>query len=197
MRIGEEKIMEVAYALFKQRGVRSTRLQDIARRCGGSLWDINLIYKSKKDLVLAVLTYTINRKSAYLFINSSLSPSAITELKSFFKFVEDTVSEIGPELLSELRRYHPLALNQVKELVDNKLIPALQRSIERGLTEGFFRSELDYKLYSSTYFQVLRTMLESPRDYNETKDSITLLNEIFLHGALNVKGIRIMTNAPQ
>ena len=87
MKAGEEKIMEVAYRLFKQRGVRSTNLQHVARGCNSSLWDINLIVKSKKDLVLAVVRHTVNKKTGYLLINAALCPSAVTELNSFFKFL--------------------------------------------------------------------------------------------------------------
>ena len=143
MKAGEEKIMEVAYRLFKQRGVRSTNLKHVARGCNSSLWDINLIFESKKDLLLAVVRYTVNKKTAYLLINSSLCPSAVTELYNFFKFVDDTITDLGADILIEIRRYNPLALDQLRDLVDHKLIPCLQRNMERGHTEGFFRNELD------------------------------------------------------
>ena len=91
MKAGEEKIMEVAYRLFKQRGVRSTNLQHVARDCNSSVWDINLIFESKKDLLLAVVRHTVNKKTAHLLINSALSPSAVTELNNFFKFVRNNL----------------------------------------------------------------------------------------------------------
>jgi TetR/AcrR family transcriptional regulator, cholesterol catabolism regulator len=191
MKAGEEKIMEVAYRLFKQRGIRSTSLQHVARGCNSSLWDINFIVKSKKDLVLAVIRHNVNKKAAYLIINSALCPSAVTELKNFFKFVDDTIADLGAEILAELRRYNPLALDLLKDLVDHQLTPCLQRSIARGLTEGFFRSELDSERYASAYFYILRTVLESERDWTETTKAITHINDIFLHGVLNTKGMRI------
>jgi TetR/AcrR family transcriptional regulator, cholesterol catabolism regulator len=191
MKADEEKIMEVAYRLFKQRGIRSTNLQHVARGCNSSLWDINLIVKSRKDLVLAVVKHTLNKKTTYLVINSALCPSAVTELNNFFKFVDDTIADLGPEILTELRRYNPLALDQIRDLVDHKLIPCLQRNIDRGLTEGFFRNELDSGLYASAYFYILRTVLESERDWFETKKAIAHINDIFLHGVLNIKGMRI------
>jgi TetR/AcrR family transcriptional regulator, cholesterol catabolism regulator len=191
MKAGEEKIMEVAYRLFKQRGVRSTNLHHVAKGCNISLWDVNLIFKSKKDLVLAVVRHTANKKTAYLLINSSLCPSAVTELNNFFKFVDDTITDLGAEILTEIRRYNPLALDQLRDLVDHKLIPCLQRNVDRGLTEGFFRNELDSGLYASAYFYILRTLLESERDWVETKKAIAHINDIFLHGVLSVKGMRI------
>lgn len=191
MKIGEEKIVEVAYRLFKQRGVRLTNLQHVARECGCSLWDVNLIFKSKKDLVLAVVRNILNKKTVYLLINASLSPSAVAELNNFFKFVDDTMADLSTEIFTELKRYHPLALDQLSDLVEHKLIPCLQKNMERGRSEGFFRNELDSEQYASTYFYILRTVLESERDWVETKKAITHINSIFLHGALNIKGMRI------
>lgn len=191
MRIGEEKVAEVAYRLFKQRGVRSTNLQHIAKACGTSLFDLNSVYKSKKELVLAVVRYTLSKKASYLLINSSLSPSAVSELNNFFKVIGESIADLGADIFNELRRYNPEALDQLRELVDQNLVPSLQRNIERGLHEGFYRDSLDSAQYASTYFHILRTTLESERNWEETKKAVAQINDIFLHGVLNIKGMRI------
>lgn len=191
MKVGEEKILEVAYDLLKQRGVRSTNLQQVARKCGISLWDINLLFKSKKDLVLAVVKHSMNKKADYLLINSSLSASAVTELSNFFNFINNAIADLGPEMLTELRRYHPLSLDQLQDLVNHRLIPCLQRNMERGRSEGFYRNAIDSDEYASTYFSILKTVLESERDWRETTRTITHINDIFLHGVLNAKGMRV------
>jgi TetR/AcrR family transcriptional regulator, cholesterol catabolism regulator len=191
MKVGEEKIIETAYTLFKQRGIRSTRMQHVAQACGTSLWDVSVIFKSKKDLVLAVIRQIVRKKTAYLLISSSLSPSAVTELSTFFRFVDETLSAFGAEIFGELKRYHPLALDQLKDVVDEQLIPCLIRNMQRGLMEGFYRTELDSELYASTYFYILRSVLESERDWSQTKEAITHINDLFLHGVLNAKGMRV------
>jgi TetR/AcrR family transcriptional regulator, cholesterol catabolism regulator len=191
MKVSEEKIIEAAYALFKQRGIRSTSLQNVARACGTRLWEVNLLFKSKKDLLLAVVRHVVNKKAVYLLISSSLSPSAVTELNTFFKFVDDTIGALGADILAELKRYHPLALDHVKDIVDGTLIPCLQKNMQRGLSEGFYRPEVDTEFYAVTYFYILRTVLESERDWTQTKEAIRHINDIFLHGVLNAKGMRI------
>ena len=191
MKVGEEKIIETAYKLFRQRGIRSIRMQKVARICGISVLDINLQFKSKKDLLLAVVRYIVNKKAAYLLISAPLAPSAVTELNTFFKFVDDTIEALGSEILVELKRYHPLALDQLQDVVDGKLIPCLRQNVQRGLTEGFYREGLDAELYASTYFYILRIVLESEGDWTQTKKAIEHTNDIFLHGVLNVKGMRV------
>ena len=83
MKVNEEKILEVAYRLYKQKGVQSVNLQHVACTCGVGLWDVKLKFKSKKDLVSAMVKYILDKKSVYLSINSSLSPSAVAEMINF------------------------------------------------------------------------------------------------------------------
>jgi AcrR family transcriptional regulator len=115
MKVGEEKILEGAYKLFREKGVRSVKMQQLARTCGLSLYDLNLKFKTKKELILAVVKFILNRKSGYLLINSSLSPSAVAELNNFFKFIDDNIGELGSDIFIELKRNHPDAFDQLKE----------------------------------------------------------------------------------
>lgn len=190
MKVEEEKILDVAYRLFKEKGVRSVSLQQIARVCGVGTGQLYLKFKSKKDLIMALARHIIEKKSTYLFINSSLSPSAVAELSNFFKVVEDSLQEFE-SMFHDVKRYAPLVLNQLNELVDSRLIPYLQANMERGLTEGFYRDAFNFDRYASTYFYVVRTVLESERNWTETKQAIAHINDIFLHGVLNAKGMRV------
>lgn len=191
MMVSEEKMIEAAQRLFKQQGVRSTSMHDVARACRASLQDVTLIFTSKKDLMLAVFKHAASKKTAHLSIVSALSPSAVSELNTIFKFVSETIDSLGAEFHTELKRYQPLALDQLNHLVDETLIPCLQKNMQRGLSEGFYRTALDTELYATTYFSILRGVLESDRDWTQTIKAISLLNDIFLHGVLNAKGLRI------
>jgi AcrR family transcriptional regulator len=192
MKVPEEKILEVAYALFKEKGVRAVRMQDVAKNCGITLWDINTKFKSKKELILNVIRYILTKKSTYLVVNSSVSPSAVTELSNFFKFISENLDELGSNIFLEFGRHDPLALDQLKELVELTLMPYMHKVIERGITEGFCRSDLDLDRYAPIYFYILRSIIESHSDnWIEAKHMVNHINDIFLHGALNAKGMRL------
>lgn len=191
MKVHEERILETAYRIFRQRGIRSTDLQQVAKACGIETRELKLLYNSKKELVLAVVRHAMDKKTAHLLINTSLSPSAVTELNTFFRFVEDSIGALGAEIFAELKRYNPIALDQLEEIVNSKLIPCLQKIILRGITEGFYREDMEADLYASTYFHILRTILESDRDWDYARRTIAHIHTIFLHGALNAKGMRV------
>src|SRR5688572_15893255 len=110
MKVGEARILDISYRLFKEKGVRSVTLKQIARGSQISLWDLNLKFKSKKDLILALVKRIIEKKSTYLFINSSLSASAVAELTKFFRVVEESVREFEP-IFQEVKRYDPVVLD--------------------------------------------------------------------------------------
>lgn len=192
MRISEEKILDIAFKLFKDKSVRAVRMQDIARACGVSLWDVNEKFKSKKDVILSLIRYILRKKSTFLLVSSSISPSPVTELSNFLKFMHDNIIELGLSVFTELGRYHPVALDQLKDMVELTLMPYMQRVIERGIDEGFFRRELDREMYVALYFDTIRKAIEkNPSNWTETQRAVAHINDIYFHGALNVKGMRV------
>lgn len=192
MRISEEKILDVALKLFKEKSVGAVRMQDIARACGVSLWDVNEKFKSKKDLILALIRCILRKKSTFLLVSSSISPSPVTELNNFLKFMHENIVELGPSIFIQLGRYHPVALDQLKEVVELTLMPYMQTVIERGIDEGFCRHELDREMYVASYFDTIRKAIEkNASNWTETQRLVVHINDIYFHGALNVKGMRV------
>lgn len=59
MKKTRQKILTNALALFNQNGVGNVRLQDIAARAGISAGNLSYHYKTKKDLMEAVLGYML------------------------------------------------------------------------------------------------------------------------------------------
>ncbi|HWA34517.1 MAG TPA: TetR/AcrR family transcriptional regulator [Cyclobacteriaceae bacterium] len=189
--VDEAKIVRVAYRLFRQRGIHSTTLQQVVRACNARSADIHLIFKSKHELVLAVIRYAVNRKMIHLSIASSLAPSAIAELRNFLQFVDETLTTLGAGVLDELAKDHRLTLDQLQDLVDDRMMPYLKKNIKRGLSEGFYRKGLNAELHAATYFYLLRTLLESRRGWTRTRKIVAHFNDIFFYGVLNVKGMQV------
>ena len=69
----EDIILDAAYKLFRQRGVRDTNMQHIAKSCGTTAWNISSTYRSKKYLVLALIKYLLQKNSGCPTVNPSIS----------------------------------------------------------------------------------------------------------------------------
>lgn len=191
MKEKEEKILDVAFGLFKQHGVQATTLKQVCAACNISVRELNVRYKSKKELTFAVVKCQLNKRVDNLLIRNTLTASAVKELAIFFRSVHETIADLGAEILEEIKRHHPVALDQLRQLVQYRLIPTLQRNMRRGLTEGFYRENIDPYQYAFTYFFLLRKVLEAESDWANTTRMISHLNDVFFHSALNTKGMRV------
>ena len=99
----EDTILDAAYKLFRQRGVRDTNMQHIAKSCATTAWKISSTYGSKKYLVLALFKYLLQKNTGYLTVNPSISQTAVAELENFFRMIEGIVDDFGADMLAELR----------------------------------------------------------------------------------------------
>jgi TetR/AcrR family transcriptional regulator, cholesterol catabolism regulator len=190
--IKEDTILDEAYKLFRQRGVRDTNMQHIAKSCGTTVWKISSTYRSKKYLVLALFKYLLQKNSGCLTGNSANSPAAVAELENFFSMIEGIVNGFGAEILAELRRYQAETFEQLSDIVEHNLMPYIQKNLARGASEGHYRDDIHQDIFVTTYFKQLRSILESENlNWEETKTTLRQFHRILLRGVLSLKGTRL------
>ena len=188
-------ILDAAYKLFRHHGVRDTNMQNIAKSCGTTAWNISSTYPSKKHLVLALFKYLLQKNSGYLTINTASSPTVAAELESFFRMIEGIVDDFGVEILAELRRYQLETFEQLSDIVEHTLMPYIQKNIVRGVSEGYYRDDIDKDIFAATYFKQLRSILEAENlNWEETKTTLKQFHGILLRGVLSLKGILNVNN---
>jgi len=181
----EDTILDAAYKLFRQRGIRETNMRHIAKSCGTTVWKISSTYQSKKYLVLALFKYLLQKNSGYLTVNSALSPTAVSELENFFRMIEGIVDDFGAEMLAELRRYQAETFEQLSDIVEHNLMPYIQKNIIRGAFEGYYRDDIHQDIFVATYFKQLRSILEAENlNWEETKTTLKQYHGILLRGVL-------------
>ena len=188
----EDTILDAAYKLFRQRGVRDTNMQHIAKSCATTVWKISSTYRSKKYLVLALFKYLLQKNTGYLTVNPSISQTAVAELENFFRMIEGIVDDFGAEILAELRRYQSETFEQLSDIVEHTLMPYVQKNIVRGASEGYYRDDIHQDIFVATYFKQLRSILESENlNWEETKTTLKQFHGILFRGVLSLKGIRM------
>jgi AcrR family transcriptional regulator len=184
VRLSEDVILDAAYKLFRERGVRDTNMQHIAKSCGTTVWKISSTYPSKKHLVLALFKYLLEKNGGHLNANPAISP-AVAELENFFRMIEGIVDDFGAEMLAELRRYQAETFEQLSDIVEHNLMPYIQKNIIRGASEGYYRDDIHQDIFVSTYFNQLRSILESENlNWEETKTTLQQFHGILLRGVL-------------
>ncbi|MGB0930299.1 MAG: TetR/AcrR family transcriptional regulator, partial [Chitinophagales bacterium] len=88
MKKTQKKILINAIQLFNKRGVGNVRLQDIAKKAGISAGNLSYHYKTKKDLMEAVLKYMTEELKATKNANMTFleQDDYISLIKTYLRF---------------------------------------------------------------------------------------------------------------
>jgi len=192
MKVSEHAMMETALPVFKTRGIRATQLSDIAQACGIPVKELKIRFNSKEDLVSAFVEYLLARHKGYLQVNPVLSPTATTELENFFHFIERMASELTPAILFELEKYSTTGWHRLTEFKDRMLAPYLKQNLKRGLSQGFYRDDIQMELCGAMYFNLLYVIVTDLDAYSgDSRNLLPQFHKIFLRGLLSKRGIRM------
>ncbi|HEY9005752.1 MAG TPA: hypothetical protein VIM75_06440 [Ohtaekwangia sp.] len=106
--------------------------------------------------------------------------------------IEDMVKDFGAEILYELRRYQPEAFEHLSDIVEHTLMPYIQKNLLRGTSEGLYREGISREIFVTTYFKLLRSILEFENlNWEQTLITLAQSHRIILQGVLSPKGIRM------
>ena len=145
--ISEERkgqIMNAAEEVFMQKGFDNARMDDIAEETGLSKGTLYLYYKSKNDLIIAILDRIFQREFR-AFENIDLSNVSATETMGLFT---DTVAndiKIFLRLMPIAYEFLALAFRNksvqgVLKIYVNRYMNILIPIIQKGIDSGEFRS---------------------------------------------------------
>ena len=140
-----ERILRKAMCLFKQRGVKNVKMDDISQALGISKRTLYETYDNKEQLLLEGVKMDNEQRRHELddFINEKPR----NEIEIMVKFVRMQMAElkdINPLFFRELSRYKPIVayLDQCKEAQTSHTI----NFIRKGVEHGYFKSSLNYEI---------------------------------------------------
>lgn len=136
----KEQIMQAAEEIFIQKGFGSARMVDIANETGLGKGTLYLYYKSKDDLIIAILNRIFQRDFQEI---DELDMTQFTAVDAIWKFVDVVTAEA-----SAMRRLIPItyeflalafrnpivqkALQQYFQHYTDILLPIIQHGIQTG-----------------------------------------------------------------
>ena len=141
----KDQIMNAAEDVFAQKGFDKARMDDIADKTGLSKGTLYLYYKSKDDLIIAILDRIFQREFR-IFENLDLTSVSATE--AIWNFTETTSKDI-----KMMMRLLPITFEFMGLAFRNKLVQKAFKTyfnrymdilipiIQKGIDTGEFRSE--------------------------------------------------------
>ena len=168
------KILKNATSLFNRGGVGNTRLQDIAQKCGISSGNLSYHYKTKKDLMEAVLELMSDQHNEMSIENKSLMTDGeyleITKNYLSFqinhRFFQRDILEII-KLVPDAKDLFESQMNQMIEFTKN----GLYLSADKGLIDPEPHTNHFY-FFAKNIWGILNSWLIEREVFGEEKVSM-------------------------
>ena len=177
-----EKIIDISMRAFAEKGVRAVKMDNVAQSMSISKRTIYEIFGTKENLLFEGVRYFNQQRMEKTEKAVSQMDNVMDVLLYVYYQKVDEFKEVNPVFYSDLRRY-PEIVDYLK-LESEKSKQALKEFIRRGISEGYFRSDVNIELLSM--------MIDSMTDLimkNELYKSYTM-DEIFRHIVfVSIRGI--------
>ena len=185
-----EQILKVATREFTTIGVKSVKMDDIARKLKISKRTLYEIYDNKEQLLLESVARRIHEFDATLErFDSSGEKQVIDIILEFYRLQMEELRDMNPVYYEDLHKY-PRVMSFLEQV--NKEHKAHSKDFfKRGVLEGYFRNEFNYELISLLGNNVMQNVMES-KLYNtySLQDIFRNVVMLFIRGLCTAKGIQ-------
>lgn len=169
-------------------------MDDVARALSMSKKTLYLHFSNKNELVTdAVENYMKGEMEEFGEIGKA-SDNSIEELFKLSKCMREHVFKINPSMLYDLQKYHADAWAIFQRFKNRFLRGQIMDNIERGVKEGFYRSEIDPKVIATLRLETVQMAFNDqifPRTQFNFLDVQVQLFDHFVHGLLTDEGRRL------
>ena len=193
----EGKIIQASHDLFMRVGIKSITMDDISKDLSISKKTIYQYFKNKNDLVLKVTKGHLDEEKHEIQTIKDNTSNAIETLIEESMCLRRNMTDMNPSLLYDLKKYHHQAWALYLESKEKVYIRSLMETLEKGISEGYFRTDIDPEILAVLRVEQIEMSLENliyPRSRFEFKDVQTQLFDHFLNGLVSEKGRKLLKN---
>ena len=186
--------MEGASGLFLRYGIRSVSMDNIASHLGMSKKTIYQYFRDKDEIVYSVTEAHVQGERQQFGEIASKSKNAIEELVGLSGCLRENLKGMNPSLLFDLQKYHHRAWKIWLDFKDHFIRDQIERSIEQGKEEGYFRPQVNTKVLAIMRLETIQ-MAFDPTLFPKEEYSLSQVQvEIFdhyIHGLFTEKGKKL------
>lgn len=191
-RIGlRQRILDVAMPMFKQRGVKAVKMDEIASKLTISKRTLYEIYENKETLLLEGIRRNHEAMDRYLESYAAKAGSEMEVLIEFLRVNMREVQNISSDYISDLNRYRSV-IDYLRDS-GNKHHEKSGEFIRRGIENGYFMPNLNYDLFITVNDAMLDYVMTA-RLYEKypLKDIMHTIVSIFIRGCCTEKGRQLL-----
>jgi AcrR family transcriptional regulator len=179
------------WLLFQQFGAKSLTMDDVAKHFAMSKKTLYLHYKTKDDLLNAVLALFLDKIKQELLQTEQEVEAAVEALLISDRKVEALLDGQTPLFVQQLLRYYPAIFEQHQQDVYLLMRALMLRNIAKGITQGHYRDDFDAEIYIKFVVQLFFAVETSPLFADENNQNHQMCYQVldfFMNAMLNEKG---------
>lgn len=186
------EILEKAGEVFMRYGIKATTMDDLGKALGISKKTIYKYFKDKNDLVTQIVQAKTELDKMVCQEAKLSAENAIDEMFRISRFVSELFGNLSPSVFFDLQKYHHRAWGLMEQHKNNYVKAQVIENIERGIKEGYYRSNLKSDIIATVYIASMDAIFDGT-SFSSSKSS---LSDIFIEiirfqirGMANDKGL--------
>lgn len=192
-----EDILQLAIKRMQQVGIRSVSVDDICHELGMSKKTFYVYFPSKDDLVQAIL-HKHEQKVGH-DLDNALSKRTITQvIVEWIKIAQSTQKKDlkTPAMMYDLEKYYPQLFAAHKKVMRQTAEKILVRFLEKGVSEGIFRADIDVDVVAMMFLDMQYRLLDLMTGGQMTKEEVHHIGrqrmDIMMRGILTQEGLETL-----
>ena len=185
------QIINGSIELFRQFGIRSISMDDIARQLGISKKTLYQYVDSKTALLQESFASISNQFANDIDELHSKNLNAIDELLEVSRRVSEEITQLSMSNIYDLEKYHPeiykVHLARMKQLAFDFLC----ENLRKGISQGIYRSDQEVELVAGFYIQKMQSMHDPDFKDSTGKSCDEIFAAVFenhIRGIANAEG---------
>ncbi len=187
----KSKILDLAMLDFAQRGIKSVKMDDIAKGLNISKRTLYELYENKEILLYECIKKAKAQDEREMLTMMSQHDNVIDIILNIYKIKIEQFKQVTPQFYSDLEKF-PKVMSYLEEQHERDRV--LQKQfIVRGVEEGYFRKDVDIDIVI-IMFDALSQYVRRTRLYNQypVKDIFNNMLFISFRGICTQKGIEVI-----
>ena len=187
----KSKILDSAMLDFAQRGIKSVKMDDIAKGLNISKRTLYELYENKEILLYECIKKAKAQDEREMLTMMSQHDNVIDIILNIYKIKIEQFKQVTPQFYSDLEKF-PKVMSYLEEQHERDRV--LQKEfIVRGVEEGYFRKDVDIDIVI-IMFDALSQYVRRTRLYNQypVKDIFNNMLFISFRGICTQQGIEVI-----
>lgn len=189
-------ILRETSAIFMAEGVRNVTMDHVAKELKISKKTLYLHVRNKSDLVRRCVEWSVSRVKGQLKAIADLRMNAVEENLAFSYMVINELKNVHAGAFRDLNEYFPEAFEVLDEMRFSFVANLVQNNMQRGIEEGFYRSDLNVPIMTRLWVLRLNLVIE-PSDLTGEFALSDIYREMVFHhirGIVSEKGLKYITD---